>query len=72
MGIGQTQQQIQQAKQIQKRSQQSLEAVQLAVRSALDSHRKTLKQMDLDDFVDGLLSEDSDDFLINFAQSSGE
>jgi hypothetical protein len=46
--------------------------VQQAVRSALDSHRKTLEEADLDDFVDELLSGDSDDFLTNFAQSSGE
>jgi hypothetical protein len=68
MGVHQTQRRLQ----VQERSQRSLEAVQQAVRSALDEHRMTLRQVDLDDFVDDLLSEDSDDFLTRFVQSSGE
>ena len=71
MEVQQTQQQIQ-AVQIQERSQRSLETLQQSVRSALDEHRKTLSQVDLDDFVDDLLSEDSDGFLMCFVQSSGE
>ena len=72
MGVRQTQQQIEQARQIQKRSQQSLQAVQEAVREAIDGHRPELGELDLDGFVDELLSEDSDDFLKNFAQTPGE
>ncbi len=64
--------QMQQLERVQKRSQQSLHLVQQAIRSALDTHRKTLAEVDLDDMVDDLLSEDSDDFLTKFAQTSGQ
>ena len=68
----QAQERIQQRSQEQKRSEQALQFIQDAVRPSLDAHRKRCEQTDLDALVDELLSEDSDDFLTNFVQSSGE
>ncbi len=70
MVTGQAQEQKQEPVQSPKqRSQLSLESVQGAVRKALDSQRLA---DELDDFVDGLLSEDSNEFITSFAQISGQ